>query len=312
MGSAKSAAGVVLGTVGAASVVNKLTGGRAKAEYDKQRAPLLAIEQIKPKVEPQIESLSPSELSGQGEIKKPVSVLFERVFHNLSEVDREETRKLIEEMKAGLTSRTEYAEMLKVTKQYGEEIRRETSKRDIMPEIGLGIVLIEDGGVDKISEDDARGIAQLMPNTARDYGMRVDYGWKAGGTDERTNPAESIKVMAMYLRDNKAILGGDEGLAIWSYHAGVGKVMEALRNYFMNTLGIDVGDYARAFVNQNNRELLRIQNEVGELILEHKVNVHKVLTDSAVGEIVIPTLDEESELYVYKTVAAAELFEKRE
>lgn len=305
--SSRKGAGVVLGTVMAASVVNKLTGGSSRAGDDRQREPLLKIE---PKTEPKPESPPSPELSGQEEIQKLASVLFEKAFHNLSEREKEEARRLVEEMKRGLVRKTNYEGMVAATKRYEDDIRRETDKRGILPETGFGIVLIEDGGVDKVSDDDARGFAQLLPETARDYGMIVAYDWQRGGVDERVDPVKSIGVLARYLRDRKKELAQDEGLAIWSYHAGIGNVLEAVRVYLVDIWGIDIGSYGQAIKLGHDRRARQIMEQAGALIGEKQVSVHKVLFDRAVKEIVIAGLDEESELYVYKAVAAAELFDQ--
>jgi membrane-bound lytic murein transglycosylase D len=68
----------------------------------------------------------------------------------------------------------------------------------------------------------ARGIWQLMPATAREYGLRVDY-W----VDERTNPEKSTRVAAKFIKDlwNQF---HDWPLVLAAYNAGPGRVRRTL------------------------------------------------------------------------------------
>ncbi len=246
------------------------------------------------------------------------AVLFDRVFHDLSQQEKQEARKIVDNYKEEIKANGRYGAMLAVTRKHEEDIRRQCSERGVLPQSGIGIVFIENGGgedVKNLEGSDARGIGQLMPDTARDYGMRVEYDWKEGGVDERAVPQKSIKVMAMYLRDNKRILADDEGLTIWSYHAGIGNVMWALRVYFMNILGVDIGDLGVAIERNNRPKADQITSKVKELIESKGVSLHLVLQDKAVQNIVLPPLNkkaqtEKTETYPYQAVAAAELFEE--
>ena len=92
---------------------------------------------------------------------------------------------------------------------------------------------------DAVSPKGAVGIAQIMPDTARDPGYGVTP------IEDRTDPEESLRFSAELMRAMLDEYNGDYGLALAAYNAGPGRVNEAggipdipeTQNYVQSILG---------------------------------------------------------------------------
>jgi len=96
---------------------------------------------------------------------------------------------------------------------------------------------------DAVSPDEAAGLAQIIPSTARQPG----YGVDPIGLEERFDPDASLRFGAQYLRAMLDEFGGDYELALAAYNAGPGAVETAggvpefreTQEYVQNILGPD-------------------------------------------------------------------------
>ncbi|HEQ71822.1 MAG TPA: lytic transglycosylase domain-containing protein, partial [Spirochaetia bacterium] len=71
----------------------------------------------------------------------------------------------------------------------------------------------------------AAGLWQLMPRTARQYGLAV-----GGGIDERYDPQKATAAAARYLKDLLSIFGDDDFLLVLAaYNAGDGAILYSLK-----------------------------------------------------------------------------------
>jgi soluble lytic murein transglycosylase-like protein len=93
----------------------------------------------------------------------------------------------------------------------------------VPPGIAAALIMVESGGrADALSGKGARGLWQLMPDTARRYGLRVD-----GTLDERLDLIKASTAAAQYLHD-LYVRFGDWRLALAGYNAGEANVSFAI------------------------------------------------------------------------------------
>lgn len=231
--------------------------------------------------------------------------VFQEVFGSANQAEKQEAKATVEKMKNEvLYPHPSFEGMLAVTNTYQSQIRQAAEKFGIPADLALGIVFIENGGApDLTSGAGARGPAQLLPDTARQYGLRVDET-----VDERTDPDKCFDAMCNFLSDLRDKFGGDLGIAVWGYHAGDGNVYGTLRAYFQDTEDIDLGD----IISDSAEEAMKVAQSYSQKIIQTKLNVHRLFSNSAARyEILVNRgLTDETELYIYKAVSGAEIFQE--
>ena len=104
----------------------------------------------------------------------------------------------------------------RVPAQYAAKIAELSQAYDLSPRLLEAVVWQESRWrADAVSHAGARGLAQLMPGTARDLGVDPD------------DPLQNLEGGARYLREQLDRFGGDLEKARAAYNAGPGRVIRA-------------------------------------------------------------------------------------
>lgn len=96
-------------------------------------------------------------------------------------------------------------------------ILKTAQKYDVSPELVDALIQVESGfNTHAVSPQGARGLMQLMPATARNYGMK--------NLQELHIPARNLDIGVRHLKDLLNLHGGQLALTLASYNAGQGAV----------------------------------------------------------------------------------------
>lgn len=99
---------------------------------------------------------------------------------------------------------------------FDESIRRHAEREGVDPSLVRSVVLVESNFNHRaVSRKGARGLMQLMPGTARRYGVADSF-----------DAHENIRGGVKYLSDLLAMFRGDVSLALAAYNAGEGAVLK--------------------------------------------------------------------------------------
>ena len=108
------------------------------------------------------------------------------------------------------------ARLLDIVAHHGADMMRHTVGTGVSPALVLAVAAVESGGrADAVSAKGAQGLMQLMPDTARRFG--VSDALEAG---------QNLRGAIAYLDSLLADFDGDPILALAAYNAGAGAVRE--------------------------------------------------------------------------------------
>lgn len=94
---------------------------------------------------------------------------------------------------------------------------------------------------------------------------------------------------------------------MWSYHAGVGNVYNAMRTYFLEEYDTDIGSYSGSIVANDALARQSVETKARELMKKDKLSFFKLVTNEAVKSEVISHLHDYSETYVPSILAILQL-----
>ncbi len=105
------------------------------------------------------------------------------------------------------------------TARYGTLIEKHAASHDVDPALVKAIVAVESGfEPGAVSPKGARGLMQVMPQTAARYGVTADR--KRSAEQKLLDPAVNLQVGTRYLRDLLARFANDLSLTLAAYNAG--------------------------------------------------------------------------------------------
>ncbi|MBF0397208.1 MAG: transglycosylase SLT domain-containing protein [Desulfobacterales bacterium] len=110
------------------------------------------------------------------------------------------------------------------SKKYINDIIEIYDNYDLPEEIAFAIPFVESAFHNEAKSNvGAGGMFQIMPDTARLFGLKVDRN-----TDERLDWKKAAQTSAKYLRKNRVVIFASLILAVGSYHHGTGTVWKIL------------------------------------------------------------------------------------
>ena len=292
---------VVLGAValgvlaGAAKAIDNTTNAEAAGD----EAHVQIVQEDKPAAQAE---------TAVSEVQNSEPDLFNEIFHDLDPVQKVRAQAEVAKFKQRILDKATYQEEhLDIPFQYKDIIEQTAHDYGISVDTLMGLIGTENGGgTDKInSNSGARGVAQFMPETAKQYKLMDDK------VDHRGDPVLSIDAAGRYLRDTKSLFAGDEGMALWSYHAGPGNVYTALRIYFYDVNHENINDYGAAITNDNAVDREYIERRTKELIIQDELDISKLLANPKVMEFTA-TLKDYSETYPATVVAMSQIIKEHQ
>jgi soluble lytic murein transglycosylase-like protein len=107
-----------------------------------------------------------------------------------------------------------------VSRSYADMVASIARKHDIDPDLLQAIMFVESRANPRaVSHAGARGLMQVMPATARRFGVRQPL-------TELHDPYTNLNVAAVYLKKLQTLFGNDLRLVLAGYNAGEGAVLK--------------------------------------------------------------------------------------
>lgn len=174
-----------------------------------------------------------------------IASLFNKEDSSLSG-EAKEMREELETFRAKYPSKPVSEQSLKLLEKYDEVISSSAAETNLDPYLIKATILQESGGNPKaVSKTGAVGMIQLMPDTARELGLKVpSYALNKENIfecndktpakcksdpsqpdyDQRFDPILNIQAGSRYLRQQMDLVNGDIELALASYNWGLSRV----------------------------------------------------------------------------------------
>ncbi len=145
--------------------------------------------------------------------------------------------------------------------QYLLLIHDTAAQFDVEPNLVSAIILAESGGWSgAVSPKGARGLMQLMPDTAKETAGKL--GKPAPTIFELLEPATNIELGVCYLAQLQRDFSGDTVLAVAAYNAGPSRVRDWLRK----GRGLSAGEIIKKYAFDETRKYV-------ERVLKYKADL---------------------------------------
>ena len=179
-------------------------------------APSTGVEISLPEIATRTTAVPPS-APGSGPQNKPVGsykAFWDKISPALSASGTGRLNEAIKALAATNVASPRLQTLQNIAQQQGIEILRSTVGTEVSPALVLAVISVESAGrVDAVSSAGAQGLMQLMPATAKRFGVQDSF-----------QPAQNISGGVKYLNWLMEEFGNDPILVLAGYNAGEGAV----------------------------------------------------------------------------------------
>lgn len=259
----------------------------------------------------ELSSQTPKERVPQTELSKRVLTDFDLAYPNLGISDRagawEETKQAQLVMMENLSY-----EHFKQIAGHEALIRKSASDANMPENLLLGLVITESKGDPfAVSGAGAKGLTQIMDETAKELEIKIYEGEGNERDDERYIPEIVLPKSAQALR-NEYDRFGDWGLALWSWHAGDPAIYRAIRTYCSEALSIELPDIKVVEADESDEakaaaieEVTRRKKLYQITIAENGVNLFKLFQNETIKQMFSGPQWDKTEEYVPRIIASS-------